>query len=942
MINLTNTLRIVFFFIIALGAIPISTSAQHSASKGLQGKVLHLVHGKKVPLRQATVMIKDYGASTTTDRAGQFSFPNLPSGSVLIHISYLGKVDVDTTITLPYDSTLEVVLLDRSYRLETVDVLAQNVKGSSGTSSKIGQSAIEHLQANSLIDLMSLLPGGLTENSDLTNAKQISIRSLGNSTLHSNSFGTSIVVNGSPLSNNANLQSLNPVVSGGGSSMSGGSAPDGGFDVRNIPIQNIESVEIIRGVPSVEYGDVTSGTVIVNQKAGRQPITIEARTNPKLYSIQASSGFQLPNDKGVLNLGTDYTHNTANITQSHVYYERATLNGLYSNRYLYGRLNTNTGLNLTYGKDTRKQNPDDEITKTRSHGKDLSVNFNTNGSLSFDRNLLKQIKYSASVNYSHKDSYLHRQYTSATAPYSMTYTDGTVLTNRPGLRLYDIDGHEITNIPIGSEHLYAVYLPATYEGEYNIDGKEFSTYGKATLHFANVIGNSRHKWVLGSDIKYDKNFGRGTTYADSLPPGRSSQYVNATFRKRKYRDIPGFYQFGFFAEDNMQTQLAGHALDITAGVRYDYFLGGHHSLSPRINASLEVIPNKVKIRGAYGLLAKAPSLLYLEPDNAYFEYININELATSSIPEDERNFMTTTRVFRTKNDNLKIAKNRKTEAGLDISVQGSNLYLTAFTESLKNGYSYGYTTASFQPVEYIEYKRSSPSTPTYVGTSHPVLAKFNMPSNSLAIDKKGIEAELDLKRIDAIRTKFNLSGAYIWQKQYSTEFNYYDGQSSTGPAQRTHIGLYDPAMTTNYDKSVVTSLRTVHNIPRIGFVITLTTEAIWNKSDWTRYGNDSIPLYYISKLDGSVNIFNRDHIEEKEFKEIIRPVHRPYEVVESLPTYFNFNINITKEIKNFMKVSFYANNMFRHYPIAQSKRIKSEYVKRNIPFYFGFSSTITL
>lgn len=59
-----------------------------------------------------------------------------------------------------------------------------------------------------------------------------------------------------------------------------------------------------------------------------------------------------------------------------------------------------------------------------------------------------------------------------------------------------------------------------------------------------------------------------------------------------------------------------------------------------------------------------PSLLYLHPENAYFEYININELANANIPEDQRLFMTTTEVRQVDNSDLKIAKNHKAELDL--------------------------------------------------------------------------------------------------------------------------------------------------------------------------------------------------------------------------------------------------------------------------------------
>ncbi len=97
-----------------------------------------------------------------------------------------------------------------------------------------------------------------------------------------NSMGTAIVIDGAPpLSNNANLQTLSPAISGGGGSIGGGSSPNSGLDIRSISTDNIESVEVIRGIPSVEHGDLTSGAVIIKSKAGREPLTIRLKTDPQ-------------------------------------------------------------------------------------------------------------------------------------------------------------------------------------------------------------------------------------------------------------------------------------------------------------------------------------------------------------------------------------------------------------------------------------------------------------------------------------------------------------------------------------------------------------------------------------------------------------------------------------------------------------------------------------
>lgn len=125
-------------------------------------------------------------------------------------------------------------------------------------SSKIGEEAIEHIQPSSFADLLELLPGGRAEDPILGAPQTINLRaaaSLSDDNYSTSSLGTKFLIDGIPLNNDANLQTT-PVWSSYGSSF-----VNAGADMRTIPTDDIESVEIVRGIPSVEYGDLTSGMV---------------------------------------------------------------------------------------------------------------------------------------------------------------------------------------------------------------------------------------------------------------------------------------------------------------------------------------------------------------------------------------------------------------------------------------------------------------------------------------------------------------------------------------------------------------------------------------------------------------------------------------------------------------------------------------------------------
>ncbi len=527
--------------------------------------------------------------------------------------------------------------------------------------------------------------------------------------------------------------------------------------------------------------------------------------------------------------------------------------------------------------------------------------------LRFDgKRWLRNINYVARVGYTAKNSFYETQNTAANAPYSMTLNDGSILTNRPGTDIFDVDGNKLNSANPLDQGYYAAYLPSTYLGRYDINGKELNTFFKASASFFNRIGATNHRWVLGADFKTDKNYGDGKTFSDETPPQRSFSSVNSTFRKRAFSDIPGVNQLGLYAEENFDARIAGRKFNLSAGLRYDNFSGGQHALSPRLNASLEIVPRIFSINGAYGKLAKAPSTLYLHPENAYFEYVNINEIGVSNIPVDQQVLMTTTRVFNTENKDLEIAKNEKAEIGFRLNVNQATLRVTGYKENMDNGYSMNRSINGYMPVVFNEYTRAGDgSQPIYqLAASNNVLAGFYMPTNNLVSRTKGIEMDLDLGRFKSIRTAFSLNGALLTTESYNKDYTYFDDFSGNAGSDRTHIGLYEKGMVKRYDQSAVTTLRATHNIPRLGFVITFTTQVIWNESNWQRYGNDSIPVKYISKEDGQVYDYDYKRKDEPEFKDLLRNVNRLTEITESWPPLVTFNINVTKEISDYMRVSF--------------------------------------
>lgn len=187
---------------------------------------------------------------------------------------------------------------------------------------------------------------------------------------------------------------------------------------------------MIRGIPSAEYGDLTAGAVIVNSKAGKEPLSIRFKTNPNVYQFSANKGLVLGEKAGNLNIGADYAYNVTKPTEAYKYYQRATGKLLYSNVWLDGKWRSNTSLDFIYGRNTMEPNPDNKMTRRGEGARDIGGILNTNGTFYIDKGWFRSLKYAISGSYMDRHSYYEQIYNDAMGVYSLAEQDGLIATNR--------------------------------------------------------------------------------------------------------------------------------------------------------------------------------------------------------------------------------------------------------------------------------------------------------------------------------------------------------------------------------------------------------------------------------------------------------------------------------------------------------------------------------
>lgn len=931
----------VFFFVVALCA---AVDVSHAQGKvDVEGVVVE-ADGKNTPLDYAVVSVRQADLHTVTDSKGRFAFTGLTGGAKInLKVQFVGYKDIDTLVTLSKSGTDRFVFRMRteSFFMDEVVVTAKSNEAGNATASEISRQAIDHLQASSLKDVMMLVPGAVMNNSNLGNPNMLSIRSIDSDAL--NNMGTALIIDGAQQSNNANLQMTSPTMNGATSSPlyyqdAGANNSAAGVDTRTISIDNVESVQVIRGIPSAEYGDLTSGAVIVKSKVGQTPLTLKLSARPEQYQGSASKGLKLGDKAGTLNLNADFLYTIKRPIESYWNYRRFTAGGIWAKRWN-GNFDTRTSLNVHYGLDKRSANPDNNASQLKESGSDAGIKFNTTGNLNINKGWFQALEYGVSANYTDKLSESSQLASNAGGVYSTNMVSGSVISNWGNTPIYDVNGEEITRLLPGTEDSYLNFMGDTRKTKTSIYGKEVFVNArlKASL-YKDWNNGRRNKIIMGTEFKSDGNLGKGKVYDNETAPAPGNGYKSD--RIRHYYDIPFINQFSVYAEDNYKHSFGKNEFALSAGARYDN-INGKNVIAPRANASVKLF-DRVTLRGGYGITAKAPSLVYLYPERAYFDMPLFSKISDNPA---EQLILVKTDIYSTDNPDLKVATNHKAEIGLDIRLWDKRtLSLTAYRERMDNGYGLVNDINNFHLVDLPLYRlvKTTPGALPSIELDkvYKVWQSYYTPSNAAIRDKQGLEFELDFGRIDAIRTSFNLSGAWM-QENYGSNTYTYSGRVKPGQIE-SNIGVYEPMRVVSWRERLVSTLRITHNIPKIGFVATLTTQFTALDKDWVTYSTDMF-VKYLSRIDGKVHDFTPDMADDEEFSYLFDPViPENREWAESaVPTLF-FNLTLTKELGESMRMSFFANNMFYNRPIYNSTRNKKSLIELGSDIFFGFDMIFTI
>ena len=849
------------------------------------------------PIVMGSVFISETTQGTVSDEKGSFEIRSIGKGTYHLCSCYLGYEAFDTIIYIDKPIRVTIRLVPTSLMLKEINVMAREKKTASTTSS-IQRAAIEHLQPSSMADVLQMLPGGLLSDSKLNVANQVSMRQAGSDV--NTSMGTAVVQDGVPMSNDYNMQSFYGTSSADVASSK--SSVNGGVDMRQISTDHVEEVEVIRGIPSVKYGDLTSGAIIIKSKRGATPMTIRVKSDPLNKLVYAGKGFKLPGEWGTLNLGLDYTKFVSDQRSPFDQYQRITSN-LSHERKVGRNFTTSTQLAYTGTIDKKVSDPDVMNKEDNYRSNYNSVRFSNSGTWNIGLGMLNKLEYTVS----------------GQAANDVLDRTKTVTLNSPmGISLNTTDGESL-----------GFFLPSEYLSTYSVDGKPFNFYSQVTGYLQPKIGETFNNILLGAEFRLDKNLGDGALYDLTRPPFPT---MSSSSRPRAPKDIPSMQKLILFGEEHFKANLDEGKLDVTVGIRATT-LGNipsnsalHSNLytEPRLNGSYQLPAFNVgktafnlTLKGGFGDQVKFPSVMQLYPEKAYYD---ISELNYYTANEVNRLVYLLTVVKNRTNQNLIPARNRKLEGGFDLSFGGNTLNLTVFHENERNGFE---SQSMYFPQVYKLYNPQS-----FTGTGLPTVSDFtymdkamflsySTTTNAAVVQKNGIEYQWSTRKIKAINTEIVVNGAWF-QTTYDISADRYEYPTIvTSGDYFKYMGIYKAGDNSKVREQLNTNLFFNTHFSKQRLMFSTSVQTVW-RSSYQMMEYSGVPYAYLG-LDGVQHPFTDTEKNDPAFKPLVETFSSAYFKPEISPISVEVNLKVTKEIGSMLKLSFFVNRLIDYNPRYYSR-----------------------
>ncbi|MCD2422056.1 TonB-dependent receptor [Niabella pedocola] len=881
-----------------------------------------VIDEKEQPIELATVRLEEIELGTSTDDKGFFSL-KVPAtfSKIQLIISGAGKKSATVEITkADYNKTQKIVLSVLNLSLPEIEVSAVRKKTTTSNSSIIfDREAIEQSQSLSLANVLNYLPGKtiLKPNVSIQGPQMLTLRNaapLYGTEAMNNSFGIAVVMDGAVLSNDANMQSMSLNTRGSAYQINPpenskayrngtnyeyydhSNRADNGIDLREIPVENIERIEVVSGVASARYGDYSTGMVIIDRQAGVTPWKLNLRNNEGTQNVALTKGLRLSPRLGAINFSLNYLNSNDDPRNRLKSYNRVSGNAMWS--YQQSRFKNTVSIDYSSTLDNFKIDPDAKDERAANFT-NRSIGINNRSTVTIKKPWLNNISLQANYRWGFQESYDQYYLNSAIA--------------KPIVDVTETGIHE------------GYYVAGYYLAVRQIIGKPVNAAARIETNTSVKLKGGGYNLSIGANYNYNANKGAGIVIDPDRP-----RFADQS-RNRPYYRTPDIQNIGLYIQNNLTTSIFGKSFSANAGLRGD--IQNHFfTLSPRININYK-LSKQLSWNAAYGIATKAPSLSQISPGDVYID-LPLADAYNGSVNESV--YLAYTQVIPMQNEALKPYKSYTYETGLNYDHKKFRLS-TILSRSVSSN--------SFAPASQLFHITLPAYTVTSIPGSRPVytaipdsfvtyVRTYSKIQNGNYARSNGIELMFNTDKIKALQTSFNGNVAF-----YSTYYKQTGTVIKIPDKPRFDLDAIYGVFDRNENKGTTIKSTFISNthIPKIRMAIILTGEIFWiSKQELLK--SAIYPVGYYTK-DFRYFPLASEQAALPQYAHLLQSNPRLGTTYRPKFVYGNLHARLSKEIGNYLRFSFNAYNFLNIRP--------KENIETGITYYngqpsYGAELTITI
>lgn len=854
-----------------------------------------------------SVTLEGTSLGAVTDSTGRYRIVNVPAGPQVLRAQRLGYSPTRINLIVPASGALsqDIEMARHALELKGVQVNADpmgRARGEIGTASVIESEAIRNQVAASLAGILELVPGVPLQVPGLDGVQQISLRSVpisGGGTLSDRSaqdlsaFGTLIVLDGVPLSNNANLQTL-----GARAELGFSSAAGGGVDLRRIPATTIERVEVIRGVPSARWGDLTHGAIIVDTRAGAVQPAAALRVDASTTETSLVGGTKLGSRQtATLTSNVARTRTSGGTSNA----QSTRVAGQLAHRIAFGgdgqlaepgsagdaRLLLDTRVDFYRLADDRPEV--ETVVGRESHNRDMGTR------------ILERLRL--------------RLWGASRLEWTTAYERGRQrATSRANLLR---GATPITNRTEPGRQT-GRFVGGIFNASVAVEGDPSFFYSRGEISIPGELAGFSHDLRFGSEVRREDNQGSGIQFDIEFPPQSRFNGVRGFDRPRAFSSIPPFATTGLYLDDRISRSLGQVLLNVQAGARLDVLHEGGTPFSgardavvqPRFN--IELAPSTAfRIRAGAGRLAKSPSLGDLYPALDYYDVINVNHFANEPA---ERLAVLTTFIFDPTNPDLAYSIFDRAEAGVELRFGGANVAFTAFADKLEKGVGV-LPEPTFVLREHFNLTNTAPGSGRPPDVVEPASSVDSVPvliqraANNVRQRGSGFELTADFPEIPALRTRIALQGALVKSRLEKDGIEFATGFPQFQVSRNALRSPYYESVVRTGERFLLNT-RIVHHQPQLGLIVTGTVQHTLREIRRNVGGTDTLAFAGYITRGGSLVPVPVEERTRPEYADIRLPRSNVITEAQKGAVDWLFNLQVSKTLPRDGRLSFYAFNAF--------------------------------